>query len=279
MDYLLLDEALDRDLAHVTEVSQAGSVPELSFVNDAPQKVLLVDGDELVGARQNRIVNISILVGPGKKLVIPVSCVEQGRWSYRSAKFTAAKRSLFASAKARKMASVSREMRDSGSRRSDQREVWDSIRCRIDLNNVQSETAAMGDIYESLEKDLARYEKAFATQANQAGAVFTTGGRVIGLELFDAPEAFAKCFAKMVRAYAMDAREAPRAVDKDAALADVRSFLDAMLKATATTYAALGEGEDVRLAGSGIAGGGLVEGDRVVHLAAYRLDSSEAVRE
>jgi hypothetical protein len=78
----------------------------------------------------------------------------------------------------------------------------------------------------------------------------------------------------MVRAYAMDAREDAQPVDKDAAMADVRRFLEEMLVATAEKYAALGEGEDVRLAGKDLAGGALVDGDRVVHLAAYRVESA-----
>jgi hypothetical protein len=275
MDYLLLDEALDLELAHVTEVSEAGHVPELAFENDSPQRVLLVDGDELLGARQNRIVNISILVGAGKKLVIPVSCVEQGRWSYRSARFAAAKRSLFASAKAKKMASMSRAMRDGGSRRSDQREIWSGISAQMSARRVESDTGAMSDLYEAVEPDLDRYAKAFTVQPGQAGAVFADGSRVIGLELFDAPEAFGKCFGKMVRSYALDVVEAPMPVDAAAVKIEVRRFLDEMLKAATEKYAALGDGEDVRLAGEGIAGGALLDGERVVHLAAYRVEGAE----
>ena len=70
-DYVLLDDALERHLARVTEVSGAGSVPELAFENSSAEKILLVDGDELVGAKQNRVVNLSILVGAGKRIVIP----------------------------------------------------------------------------------------------------------------------------------------------------------------------------------------------------------------
>ena len=273
MDYLLLDDALEQGLAHVTEVSQEGRVPELAFENGSPQRVLLVDGDELVGARQNRIVNLSILVGGGKKVVIPVSCVEQGRWSWRSARFSAAKRSLFASAKAKKMAAVSRSMRDLGTRRSNQGEVWKDIGAQFSRRSVASDTAAMSDLYESMEPDLQRVEAAFTAQPQQAGAVFASGARVIGMELFDAPAAFAKCFGKIVRAYAMDVEEvpAPHAVDPVAVKAEVKRFLEAMVKASAARYEALGEGADVRIEGEGIAGGALVEGERVVHLAAFHV--------
>ncbi|HXK39805.1 MAG TPA: DUF6569 family protein, partial [Candidatus Paceibacterota bacterium] len=92
--YVLLGDALARNLAHVTEVSESGSVPELLFVNEADEKVLLVDGEELVGARQNRILNVTLLVGGKQKVVIPVSCVEQGRWAYKSRHFASADRTL-----------------------------------------------------------------------------------------------------------------------------------------------------------------------------------------
>jgi hypothetical protein len=227
-----------------------------------------------VGARQNRIVNISILVGAGRKLVIPVSCVEQGRWSYRSAEFSAAKRSLFASAKAKKMAAVSRSMRDEGERRSNQGEVWDDISEKIAFSRVVSQTSAMADVYEAIEPDLAAYEESIAVAEGQQGAVFANRDRVIGLEFFDSPAAFARCFTKIVRAYAMDAREGTAPVDQAAALADVRRFLAEMTQAAMEKYSALGEGEDVRLAGEDLAGGALVDGERVVHLAAYRVDTA-----
>ncbi len=86
-EYLLLEEALARGLVRVTEVSEGGSVPELSLVNEGERPVLLLDGEELVGAKQNRILNLSVLVGPHSRTVIPVSCVEAGRWRHTSEAF------------------------------------------------------------------------------------------------------------------------------------------------------------------------------------------------
>lgn len=126
-DYLVLNEALARKLARVTEVSAGGSVPELAFENQADQGVLLLDGEELVGARQNRVLNITILVGGHKSVVIPVSCVEHGRWRYNSDEFASADHALFSKARAKKARHVSASMRDSGTRHSDQGEVWDDI--------------------------------------------------------------------------------------------------------------------------------------------------------
>ena len=57
--YQLLDDALAQGSARVTEVSESGSVPELKFVNEGERPVLLLDGEELVGAKQNRILNLA----------------------------------------------------------------------------------------------------------------------------------------------------------------------------------------------------------------------------
>lgn len=86
-DYLTLEEALAEGCMRITELSEGGSVPELRLFNDSPRAVLIVEGEELSGAKQNRVVNATFLV-PGKtQLVIPVSCVEQGRWSYKGRTF------------------------------------------------------------------------------------------------------------------------------------------------------------------------------------------------
>ena len=61
-DYLTLEEALTQGLAEVTEVSKDGSVPDLKLNNKSINNLLVVDGEELVGAKQNRIVNATFLL-------------------------------------------------------------------------------------------------------------------------------------------------------------------------------------------------------------------------
>ena len=78
---------IDKKLVDVKEVSDAGSVPTLYVRNDSDHHVLFVEGDQLVGAKQNRICNSSVLMAPQSFAEIPVSCVEQGRWAKKSAAF------------------------------------------------------------------------------------------------------------------------------------------------------------------------------------------------
>ena len=78
-DYLTLEQALTQNLVRISELDQDGSVPELRLINKGKQKVLIIEGEELVGAKQNRIVNATFLVGANTKTVIPVSCSERFR--------------------------------------------------------------------------------------------------------------------------------------------------------------------------------------------------------
>jgi len=273
--YLLLDEVMEAGLARVTEVSEGGSVPELFFDNHADKPVLLVDGEELVGAKQNRVLNLSILVAAGKKVVIPVSCVEAGRWHYRSRHFSAAKHKLYAKARAKKMAQVSESLRVRGTRHSDQGAIWGDISEKMLRMNAESRTDSMEDIYVQREGDMESYVNAFTAQPGQAGAVFAINGEVMGAELFDSPATFAKYFRKLLWSYAMDAIDVARPKPVPPVEETVRAFLDEMKAAAAEQFAAVGEGRDLRLNGERLAGGALVVGERVVHLAAFRVERDD----
>ena len=60
--YVTLVEALALPGFRITEVSEGGSVPSLRVANETPRHVLLFDGEELKGAKQNRILNTSRIV-------------------------------------------------------------------------------------------------------------------------------------------------------------------------------------------------------------------------
>ena len=82
-EYLLSDEAITSGKALVEETSEGGTVPHLIVTVTADRPVLFLEGEELRGAKQNRILNTSVLAAAAAKTVIPVSCVEQGRWRSR----------------------------------------------------------------------------------------------------------------------------------------------------------------------------------------------------
>jgi hypothetical protein len=273
--YLRLDDALKRGCARVTEVSEAGSVPELRFVNDCLQPVLLLDGEELVGAKQNRILNLSVLAPAHKSIVIPVSCVEAGRWHAQSAEFSSAGRAHYAAGRGQKASQVSASLRTTGSRRSDQGQVWADISEKADRMASYSGTEAAAALYETHRARLDEYLQAFSPRPAQVGALFVLNGHVLGLDLFDSARTLSALLPKLVESSALDAIDAEEvgmfAVDPK----DASRFLDDVAHAEIERFPAVGEGEDLRLRHPQVAGGALLAGGRVVHLCAFRVHAGE----
>jgi len=281
--YLTLDEALARGWVRVTEVSEAGSVPQLKVVNSGADPVLLLDGEELVGAKQNRILNLTILIPAKTTIVVPVSCVEAGRWHARSRAFTTAPRTHYAAGRAAKVAQVSFCLAESGERRANQGAIWDDIAHKSARLGARSDTAAMAAMFEAHGADLEQYLEAFPPRDGQVGAVFVIDGRAAGVELFDTPATWRKLAPKVVSSYALDAIDARGPRDRRVSAARraglvrpaaIAPFLAAVREAKAESFPAIGAGTDVRLSGDGLAGAALVVDDRVLHLCAFGLNAS-----
>ena len=156
--WLTLAEA--GDSVRITEVDETGAVPQLKVANLAEHPLLLIDGEELVGAKQNRVLNMTVLVAAHSELTIPVSCVEQGRWAYRGRHFEPADGSLFASLRQKKAAWVTRSVRAGRGHTSDQSGVWNELASKAAERGVASRTGAMRDFYQRYEKEMARARRA-----------------------------------------------------------------------------------------------------------------------
>jgi hypothetical protein len=271
-DYLTLSEAQDLGLAVVTEVSESGSVPMLLLENTGEQAVFLLDGEELIGAKQNRILNLTLLVPAKTSLEIPVSCVEQGRWSHSTREFASAERTFFSKGRARKAARVSENLREGGYRDSDQSEVWEDIGMKMRNMEVDSHTDAIADAYEHFSGSVDEYVQAFQTSDTQVGACFAINGKIRGVELFDVSDTCGKLMPKLIRSYALDAIE-ERQESATTGSQSILEFIKSVAAAPTDSFDALGEGEDLRIQSNTIAGGALAARDRVVHLCAFSQES------
>jgi hypothetical protein len=272
-DYFTLDEALAGGLAAITEISESGSVPELRFVNKGDRPVLLVDGEELVGAKQNRILNLTILAPQRSELTLPVSCVERGRWSDRSGAVTTSHSAQFARARVNKTASVTSSLKETGRRNSDQLQTWHDIEGLLCNLAVQSRTSAMSDGYECYSSDLDESVRALSPVEGQAGAVFVVNHQIVGLDLFDHSSTFCKLLPKLVRSYAI---ESVRCAGADAlpersGASTVQRFLASVMEAKAESFNAVGEGEDLRIQETNLSGAGLVARGRLIHLCGFPI--------
>jgi len=274
--YALLDEALDAGLAEVTEISDGGSVPELLFRNRSDRDILLVDGEELVGAKQNRVLNLTILVGAYQDVKIPVSCVEAGRWAWRSRRFSSGKKKLHARARFEKMRGVSAAMRESGQRaRGDiQGAVWRSVEDKMASFDHRSPTSSLHEVFDSVEPRLQEHRGKVEPLPGQIGAVFTMGGEIAGVELFDAADTLGKMLPKLVDSYLVDALEFESGGVKAPSLAKVRALLKRIADAEPEVYAAVAKGEDLRIDKRRLHAAALADGERLVHLSAFEASES-----
>jgi hypothetical protein len=274
-NYLTLDEALEVGTARVTEVSEGGDVPELHFLNEGEVPVLLLDGEELVGAKQNRVLNLSILAPANASISIPVSCVEAGRWSYRSRTFSSSPRTMYAKGRAAKSRHVSMSMRESGTRRSDQSAIWDDISAKSERMSVTSDTGAMSDIYDRKEKGVKKFVEHFRSIEGQIGAVFAIDNTISGVDLFDSSDTLEKALPKLVRSYALDAVETASPVDDRTDREDANRFLEILADSNFASFPAVGLGEDLRIESTTISGGALVSEGQTIHLWAFPLKSEQ----
>lgn len=272
-DYITLDEAISRGVAAVREVSASGSVPEARFINRGDKPVFLMDGEELIGARQNRVLNLSILVNAHSDVTIPVSCVEAGRWHYESPEFRSAPRTLFAEGRARKAGQVSECLVRFAARRSNQSDIWEQIRQKSLSLETHSATGAMDDVFERHQVSLRDYEQAMQPVDGQTGALFFIGPSLISLDLFDCEATLRAMLPKVVQGNALDALDCARRGLQPPAptLEQARAFLNEVAATPVETYPAIGMGQDLRIRGGSLTGGGLEVDGRLVHLYAFRL--------
>ena len=270
-DYLTLKEAMEANLITITELDQQGMVPELKVKNHADIPVLILDGEELAGAKQNRVLNTTILLKEKSETVIPVSCTEQGRWRYTTPEFKDS--GVVAAHRIRRsnLETVCHSLRVSGEYRSDQRAVWNAIEDLSDEAKVKSETRAMRDVYQNRMRDLNEYLESFPSQAGQKGLLVVLDGEVVGLDLVSSSQAYSLLHEKLVKSYSMEAilREGSSSEEISGL---VGSFLEDVKASTEEQHASVGYGVDYRFEGNHSVGSSLVYKDQVIHAAFFSKD-------
>jgi hypothetical protein len=274
--YRLLD-AETAERVEVTEVDQSGSVPNIKVNNKLDELLLLIDGQELLGAKQNRILNTDVLVAAHREIVIPVSCVEQGRWGYRSRGFSPGKMA-FSSSRAHKHVAIYRSLRATQGYCADQGEVWDDVRKMISRSDSPSRTSAMSDVYEHLEKDLAEIRAAVELPPETIGIAVYLGKRLLGFDLFDRASTFRHYWKALVDSYGLDwlvfGTEPSQEQSEQEAAPSVDELVGMLSEASWERFDAPGEGDDLRWESERLTASALACGaERVLHLQAFPKDS------
>jgi hypothetical protein len=239
-------------------------------MNKSNEMILILDGEELVGAKQNRIVNTTILVNGNATIVIPVSCVEHGRWSYDSPRFQSKERMMSSNLRAMKSEQVNYSVRSSGEFRADQGAIWDGIAEKADRMAAPSPTGAMAAIYDKERPSIEEYVKPFHLIDSQIGAIFMINGKVVGMDAFGKPGTFSNVFRKLLESYALDAIDwYDPDKEQKAFKSEVTKFRKAALAADAESHPAVGLGTDFRLESKKTIGFSLTLEDQLIHVSIF----------
>jgi hypothetical protein len=270
-DYALLSEAIAAGEAEVREVSEEGRVPELMVVNRGERPIIIPEGEILTGAKQNRVVNITVLVAAKAELVIPVSCVERGRWSKVSPGFRA---THFAPprARGRKSANVRARRNATGQRHSDQGDVWENVAEYMDRAGARSRTESLTDAYEQAQERLKSYHENVPLPGKALGAVVAVSGKVVGLEVFDTHETLAGLWERLSEAYFFEGATNPEQTGKEVTASDAQRFPETVAASLVSVDEPVGVGMELEVQAEGIAGSALWHKGRVLHAAAFETN-------
>lgn len=265
VEYDLAPRAIGKGVVGVQEISEAGSVPDLLVENRGEVRVLFLEGEELVGAKQNRILNTSVLVPARTKCRIPVSCVEAGRWGYRTRHFSSGGTHAPYGLKGMVKGSVHRSLQAGRGHRSDQGRVWDEVEHYMKATGSVSPTGAMHDAYASHGARVEEFTGKLGYVEGAIGLAVAVAGRVAAVDLFDKPATCVEVWSRLLTGAALEALAAGVG-GRPAEAVDVERLLAGLSGVAWEPVQSVGEGQEYRVcSASGDHASALVFESTVVH--------------
>jgi hypothetical protein len=204
-NYINLERAMQLGIVEVTEVNNGGTVNELLFRNKSKDTVMLNMGDVVKGGKQDRVVEKDMLLLPLTKTVVPVYCVEHGRWSgNENPRSGTATFNGYHS-------TISSKVRESIVKDKSQQQVWAKV---ADINSSYSTTTNTGTYTavtnsENYKKELARYTAALKGDILKnekiVGLVAVSGDKIIGCDIYATRELFKSNLQNLLQSYITEA--------------------------------------------------------------------------
>ena len=198
-DFITIDKNNTKDFSlHETE-----RVNKLLVKNLSNKPLLILNGEIFDGAKQDRVANETVLVPANSSLEIKVSCVEQGRWAYKTRAFSRGKNMFNYHSKGVKDLhnNSAKHNQPSGSV---QDNVWRSIRDKQTRMGVSSNTGSVNDTYMRFDETLSHLREEIIEEFNQVGLLVMIPGKYIGLDLFINNETFEKYKDRLYKSHLIE---------------------------------------------------------------------------
>jgi len=271
VSFITLNEAVKTGCIEVTEISERGSVPDLKVKNKSDHHILIFDGETLIGAKQNRIVNTTIIILPRKEVIIPVSCVEKGRWSYKAQNFKASASRLYPELRREVCRDTFSSLKRTARAYSDQGKVWNRINHKMAAMHVSSFTGAMEDIFTEYGNKLSDLSAKFKTHDGQIGATILINSKLTLLEIFSSPEVLKNTFEKIINSVGIDALENRPKTLKQLKNPEgkIHEFFKKIRKAKLEAFDGVGGGKDLRIEGKDFVGSAFEFNGEILHMTVF----------
>ena len=104
-------------------------------------------------------------------------------------------------------ATVTANVRESGSFRSDQSAVWDEVSASLHELGVHSATSDFREGREKVAHRLEEFVEAIRPAKNQIGSIFLNAQGILGLEMLGTPALFSQVCEKVTRSFAFEVLE------------------------------------------------------------------------
>lgn len=197
-DVFTMAEAAETGRFKIAELEEGASVNSLEVHNDTDKYVVLLAGEMIRGAKQDRIISYDTVVPPGGKFDVDAFCVEAGRWTEVSEEFSYEKEMAPASVRA------------AAQGKQDQGQVWAEVSKVNAERGAVTGTDALTASYDDPEfrADVKRYEKALkglAKKKEVVGVIVVAEGKVKAGDVFANHDLFAAVWPRLLTSYAMDA--------------------------------------------------------------------------
>ena len=203
-----IDQLFEDDLASVQEIGIDGRVEEVRVNNFSKDFLFISDGEAIVGAKQNRIAERSVIIAPYYSQKIPVKCVEQNRWNYEEG-MEFAKSDFVLHPKAREEKA---ELLKKGENSKIQNAVWDNINNLCEKHEVSCMSMDLGTILHGSKKlyDFDYFDKVKDIEFN---AYIVSGAGRTFLEFFYDDEVCKRHVKKSIQGWMADADDLTNSID------------------------------------------------------------------
>lgn len=246
-DAELLNEALPTGRTSVSEVSAEGVVAWVRVQHGGTRPLLIVDGEHVVGAKQNRIFNASFLVAPGQTVDLPVTCVERRRWSYKSTSFKADDATISSKIRAMKLGMLGASLGRGGGHHCDQQVVWREVDRYLAQTGTDSQSAAFGDGFQSRRAGTERSLDLLEPRPGQVGVAAVREGAIVGMDIFGSASLYGRGWKKVARGLLAEVYREAEVSKGDEALKLVKRALEVVATTAPTRTAAPGIGETLHV--------------------------------